>query len=101
MSNSTFQKEMYINEEIACNANNSLKWKYLLKMMRSATFKKASQEEQQNYTTLTTKINYIQILMTIKKTYWLVKITSDKTETKQNNLNITRKNLRLLHNMAR
>ena len=35
--------------------------------MRSAITKKASQEEQQNQSTKTTNINYIQNFMSIKK----------------------------------
>ena len=37
--------------------------------MRSATIKKASQDEQQNQTAKTRNINYIQNFMSIQKTY--------------------------------
>ena len=48
--------------------------------MRSAIIKKASQNEQQNQTTITTKVNYIQNFMS-KKLISKVKTASDKTET--------------------
>ena len=55
--------------------------------MRSAIIKKASQDEQQNQTTITTDINYIRNFMSQKKHANKVKIiASDKTENKQNNL---------------
>ena len=53
--------------------------------MRSAIIRKASQDEQQNQSTITTNINYIQNSMSIffkKKLFNKVKIASDKTETK-------------------
>ena len=52
-----------------------------------ADIKKASEDEQQNQTT-TTKIDYIKKFMSILKTKLnnIVKIASDKTENKQNNL---------------
>ena len=53
--------------------------------MRYANIKKASWDEQPNQTT-TTNINYIKKLYPIKKQNLIVKIASDKTETKQNNL---------------
>ena len=56
--------------------------------MRSTIFKKASQDEQQNQTTITTNINYIQNFMSIffkKKLIKKVKMASDKTETKITN----------------
>ena len=55
--------------------------------MRYANIKKASQDEQQNQTT-TTNINYIKKFMSVLKTKLnnKVKIDSDETETKQNNL---------------
>ena len=54
--------------------------------MRSAIIKKGSQDEQQNQTTITTNINYIQILIFISlKNINTVKTASDKTETKHNN----------------
>ena len=61
--------------------------------MKSAIIKKGSQGEQQNQTTTTTRINYIQNFMSIflkKKLISKVKKASDKTETKQNNLYFTR-----------
>ena len=62
--------------------------------MRSAIIKKASQEEQQNQTTITTNFNSIQnfrsiFIKIIKK----VKVASGKTETKQNNFYVTRKDI--------
>ena len=56
--------------------------------MRCANIKKASQDEQQNQTTATTKINYIKNFMSVLKTKLnnKVKIPSDKTDIKQNNL---------------
>ena len=54
-------------------------------LMRSTIIKKASQDEQQNQTTITTNFNYIQNLCPIKKKLQKIKVASDKTETKQNN----------------
>ena len=56
--------------------------------MRCAHIKKASQDEQQNQITATTKINYIKNLMSVLKTKLnnKVKIPSDKTDIKQNKL---------------
>ena len=55
--------------------------------MRYANIKKVDQDEQQNKTT-TTNINYIKNFMSVLKTKLniKVKIVSDETETKQNNL---------------
>ena len=56
--------------------------------MICANIKKASQNEQQNQTTTTTKINYIKNIMSVLKNKKLnnkVKIASDKTDIKQNN----------------
>ena len=63
---------------------------------------KASQDDQQNQTTITTNIYYIQSFMSnfLKKVIAKVKIASNKTETKQNNLYFTRKDMRPLHNKA-
>ena len=60
--------------------------------MRYADIKKASEDERQNQTT-TTNINYIKKIMSVLKTKPnnKVKIASDKTENKQNNLQFTRK----------
>ena len=69
--------------------------------MRSAIIKKASQDEQQNQTTTTTNINYIQNLCPFKKINNKVRIESDTTETKQNNLNFTKKYTGPDHNEAR
>ena len=54
--------------------------------MRCANIKKASQDEQQNQTTIT-KINYIKNFMSVlkNKTYKKVKTPSRKTDIKQNN----------------
>ena len=52
--------------------------------------KKASQNEQQNQTTTTTKINYIKKMSVLKNK---VKIASDKTDIKQINLYFTRKDM--------
>ena len=55
--------------------------------MRYANIKKAGQDEQQNQTT-TTNNNYIKNLFPSEKTNLnnKIKIASDKTETKQNDL---------------
>ena len=55
------------------------------RLMRSAIIKTASQNEQQNQTTVTSKNNYIQNFVS-KKLNSKVKIVSDKPETKQNKL---------------
>ena len=68
--------------------------------MRYAIIKKASIDEQKNQTT-TTNINYIQNFMNIyKKSSNKVNIASDKSETEQNNLFFTRKNMHPVHNKA-
>ena len=55
-------------------------------LMRSAIIKKASQDDQQNQSTKTANIKYIQKFMSIqKKNLQKLKKASDKTETKQNN----------------
>ena len=61
--------------------------------MRCANIKKASQDEQQNQTTATTKINYIKNFMSVLKTKLnnKGKIPSDKTDTKQKTCNSTEK----------
>ena len=72
--------------------------------MRSTIIKKTIQEKQQNQTTITTSINYIQNFRSvffIKKIINEVKIVSGKTETTQNNLHINRKEIGPLHNKAR
>ena len=55
--------------------------------MRYADIREASEVERQNQTT-TTNINYIKTFMSVLKTKFnnKVKIASDKTENKQNNL---------------
>ena len=70
--------------------------------MRSAIIKKARQDEQQNQTTIKTNTNYIQNFMSIflKKLIDKVKIASDQTETKQNNLHFNRKDMGPLHKKA-
>ena len=72
-------------------------------LKRSTIIKKASPEEQQNATAITTNINYIQNPMSIKKTKLIskIKIASDKTKTKPNNLYLTRKDMKPLHIKAR
>ena len=68
--------------------------------MRSANIKKASQNEQQNQTTITTNINYIQNSVHFKNIkFSKVKIASDKT--KQNNVYFTRNDIGPVHNKAR
>ena len=70
--------------------------------MRSVIIKKASQDEQQNRTTITTNINYIPNFMSsLKKLTNKLKIASDKDETKQNNLYFTRKDMGPLNKRAR
>ena len=56
--------------------------------MRCVNIKRACQDEQQNQTTTTTKINYIKNFMTVLKTKLnnKVKIASDQTDIKQNKL---------------
>ena len=49
------------------------------RLMRSAIIKIARQEEQQNQTTITTNINYIQNFMSFEKKLEKLKIASDKT----------------------
>ena len=56
--------------------------------MRSAIIDKASQDEQQNQTTITTNLNFIQKFLSIfiqRKLMNEVKMASDETETKKNN----------------
>ena len=72
---------MYLNKTMASNANNSveLETKFRIVLMRSAVIKKASEDEQQNQTTITTNITYIQILMSsffLKKNNWLARSNS-------------------------
>ena len=69
--------------------------------MRSAIIKTASQDEEQNQSTKTTNISYIQNFMSNKKNLKKHKIASDKTETKQNNLYFTRKDMEPLYKKAR
>ena len=62
--------------------------------MRCANIKKASQDEQQNQTTATTKINYIKNFMSVLKKQKLnnkVKKPSDETDIKQKQLVIQQK----------
>ena len=61
--------------------------------MRSAIIKKASQDEPQNQTTKTTLITSKNLCPFFKKLINKVKIPSDITETKQNNLYFTRKDM--------
>ena len=68
--------------------------------MRLITIEKASQEEQPDQTTITTNINYIQILSVFLNIN-MDKNASDKTDTKQNNLYFTRTDMGRLHNKAR
>ena len=63
--------------------------------MKSVAIKKASQEEQQNQTTITTNINYIQTFVHLKKHTNKLKIASAKTETKRSN-KITRTSLEMI-----
>ena len=59
---------MCSNKKIASNANYSLEYKKgRIRLMRSAIIKKAGQDEQQNQTTKTTNINYIQNFVNLKK----------------------------------
>ena len=68
--------------------------------MRSAINKKGSQDEQQNQTTITTNINYFQNFDHFEKKNNKIRAESDKIETKQSNLYITRKDMWPLHNTA-
>ena len=72
-----------------------------INLMRLAIIKKAIQDEQQNQTTITTKIKYTQNVMSIKKNLQKLKIVSDKIETKQNKSYFTRKDMRPLYKKAR
>ena len=56
---------MCVNKKIASNANNSVQKECSTRLMRSAIIKKASRDEQQNQTTITTKINFLQNFMSI------------------------------------
>ena len=66
---------MCLNKKIACNGgyNGDLQitqWsKSFIILRRSAIIKKASQGEQQNQSTITTNINYIQHFMSILKKF--------------------------------
>ena len=64
------------------------KKQWRIRLMRCANIKKASQDEQQNQTTATTKNNYTKNFISVLKTKLnnKVKIPSDKTDIKQNNL---------------
>ena len=67
--------------------------------MRYASVTKAIEDEQQNQTT--TNINYIKKFVRFKtKLNNKVQIASDKSETKQNNLQFTRKDMGTVHNKA-
>ena len=64
--------------------------------MRYANIKKASQDEQQNQTIITSKtLSVLKAKLNNK-----VNIASDKTEIKQNNLQFTRKDIGRVHNRA-
>ena len=66
-----------------------------------AIIKKASQNE--NQTTITTKINYLQNIISIfliNKIYWQGKDSVRKLETKRNTLFLTGKSMGPLHNKA-
>ena len=66
--------------------------------MRSPITKKASQDEEQNQI-ITTNINYIQnFVHSRKKLNNKVKMASDKTGTRQNDLNFTGKDMGPVHN---
>ena len=72
--------------------------------MISVIIKKACQDEQQNQTKIATNINYIQNFMSIffkKKPTNKLKILLNKSETKQNNLYFTRKDMGPLNEKAR
>ena len=65
-----------------------MEYKWPIRLMKCANIKKASQGEQQNQTTATTKFNYVKNFVSVLKTKLniTVKIPSDKTDNKQNNL---------------
>ena len=69
-------------------------------LMISAIIKKPIQGEHQNQKTITTNINYLQNSVNLK-TLQKLKISSDKTETRQNNFYVYRKDVRPLHKKAR
>ena len=72
--------------------------------MRSAIIKKASKDEQQNQTTITTNITSKTLSIFSKakslKLNNKVKIASDKIETKQIYLHFTMKDIGPLHKMT-
>ena len=76
--------------------------KRIIRLMRSVIIKIAGQDEQQNQTTLTTNINYIQNFLAPLKIFTnMLKLASDKTESKQNNLYYNIKNIELLYKKSR
>ena len=80
--------------------------KCLISLMKSVFSKRASPDEQQNQTTMTTNINYnkfnfMSIFFLKKKLANKVKIASDENETKQNNLHSIKKDMGSLHKLAR
>ena len=75
-----------MTKKIASNGDNSVKLKNLkcrIRLIRSAIIKKASQDGQQNQTTITTNNNYIQNFVHFLKK---LKTASEKTQTEQSTL---------------
>ena len=72
------------------------------RFLRSVIIKKASQDQQQNQTTITTNINYIQNFVHLKKKLTnKIKIASDKSESKRNNVYSNRKDMGSLNKKSR
>ena len=71
--------------------------------MISLIIRKASQDEQQSQTTITTNNFFIKNFTSISNKKFIndVKIAPDKTERKQNNFCFFRKDMRPVHNKAR
>ena len=97
MRNSIFQKEMCLNEKIAPTQMILWSKKCRVRLMRLASIKKTSQDEEQNQTTIITNIKYNRNFMSILKRIIKVKIASDNSDNKHNNLYFTRKEIGLLH----
>ena len=76
---------------------------HYINKIRNYKERKSNRTTKSNDTTITTNMNYIQTFMSnfLKKFISKVKILSDKSETKQNILYFSRKDMGPLHNKAR
>ena len=82
-NSSIFRKNVYEQRSPPTQITQCSK-KCYIRFMRSVIIKEASQDEQQNQTTITTNINYIQNFMSmLKKLTNKLKIASDIIEYKQ------------------